>query len=90
MSEFNVAAKLRIMPEGVKTNLDSIRKKVSLIVGERGKVHGVEVKPVAFGLNSLEVTLLLDDSKGGIEEIEGEIKKVAGVSEVDVLDVNRI
>lgn len=89
-SELNVVAKARIMPEGVDTDLDGIKKKVSDIVGRFGKVHSIEIKPIAFGLNCIEATILLSDSKGGLEEIESKVAKISGVSDFSVLDVNRI
>jgi len=88
--ELNVAAKLRIMPEDVDVNLDEIKGKLDGIVGKYGKVHSAEIKPVAFGLNSIEATILLNDSEGGMDEIESEINNLPGVGEVSVIDVNRL
>ncbi len=90
MADLNVVAKARIMPEGVDTDLAAIQKKVSAIVGKFGKVHSMEVKPVAFGLNSIELAILLSDKEGGLEEIEKKVSLIKGVSDFSVLDVNRL
>ena len=90
MAELNVVAKIRIMPEGVETNLEGISEKVKGLVGDYGKVHSSEIKPIAFGLNSLEVTLLLSDKEGGLEEIEEKVLGIEGVTDFTVLDINRL
>ena len=90
MSELNVAPTLKIMPSEVDVDLNPIRNKISVIVEKFGRVNNSEIKPIAFGLKYLEVVILLNDSYGGIDEIEREIKKISGVSEVEVTDVTRI
>ena len=88
--ELNVAVRLRIMPENVDVNLDEIKEKLTGIVEKYGKIHSTEINPIAFGLNSLDIAILLNDSKGGMEEIETEIRNLPGVGEVNVIDVNRL
>ncbi len=88
--ELNVVAKIRITPKEVDTDLDKIKGKLEIITNKYGEIHNTEIKPIAFGLNSLEATLLLNDSRGGIEEIEEELKKNEEVSQVDVIDLNRL
>jgi len=88
--ELNVAARLRIMPKDVDVNLDEIKEKLTGIVEKHGKIHSTEINPIAFGLNSLDVAILLNDSEGGMEEIEAEIGNLPGVGEVNVIDVNRL
>jgi elongation factor 1-beta len=88
--ELNVAASVRIMPTGVEINLENIRKEVEKIVSKYGKLNSSEIKPIAFGLNSLEVMLLLNDKEGGMEDIEAQITNVAGVNGVEILEVTRL
>lgn len=90
MAELNVVAKVRVMPSGVDVDIDEIKVKVEEIVGDYGKIHSLNVKPVAFGLNCLEGAFLLSDSEGGLEEIEEKISTIEGVSDFTVLDVNRL
>ena len=86
----NVAVVLRITPRDIDTDLEGIRERLAGIVKGYGKLHKTEIKPIAFGLNSVEATLLLNDSEGGMEEIEEKLKALDEVSQVDVLDVNRL
>lgn len=90
MTDWNVVAKLRIMPEGVETDLDAIKKGIQDVVGQKAKVHSMDVKPIAFGLKALEVNILLNDRQGGFEEIERKIREIPGVREVETTDVNRL
>ncbi len=88
--KLNVVAKIRITPDDVDSDLDLIRERLAEIVEDHGRLHKSEVKPIAFGLNSIEATLLLDDSRGGLEGIESSLKEMREVSQVDVLDINRL
>jgi elongation factor 1-beta len=88
--ELNVAASVRIMPTGVEINLEEIRKSVEKIVSKYGKLNSSEIKPIAFGLKSLEVVLLLNDKEGGMDEIEAQVAKVEGVNSVEILEVTRL
>ncbi len=88
--ELNVAARIRIMPSGVDTDLEKIKKGLSSVVDKFGKLHKTEIKPIAFGLKSIEASILLNDESGGIEEIESRVKELDGVGGVEVLDVSRV
>ena len=90
MTDWNVVAKLRVMPKAVETDLEAIKRGIEQLVGEKAKVHSMEVKPIAFGLKALEVNVLLNDKQGGLEELEDRVRKVEGVGEVETTDVNRL
>jgi elongation factor 1-beta len=90
MTEWNVVAKLRIMPEGVETDFEVVKKEVAKLVGAKAKIHSMEVKPVAFGLKSLEANILFNDKAGGFDDIEEKIRRIRGVGEVETLDLNRL
>ena len=85
----NVSVRIRITPADIDTDLSAIEKELSEISKSYGKLHSAEIKPIAFGLNCLEASILLDDSKGGIDEIEEKLRKLDQVSQVDVLDISR-
>ena len=83
-------AKLRILPTDVEVDLRRIREELAPLVEKAGKLHDSEVKPIGFGLNMLEITVLMDDSQGGTDDLEDNIKKIPGVGEVDVIEVSRL
>jgi len=90
MTEWNVVAKMRIMPEGVDTDLESVKKGIERLAGVKAKIHSMEIKPIAFGLKSLEANILFNDKQGGFEEMEADIRKIKGVAEVETQDINRL
>jgi len=48
-----------------------------------------EQKPVAFGLNALELVFVMDESKGSTEELEKQLMTLHGVNSAEVTDVRR-
>lgn len=86
----NVVIILKVMPKSVEIDLDKLAKECKPKIEEFGGfVHKVEKKPIAFGLSSLNITFLMDESKGGPDKIEAEILKLKGVESVEVIDVRR-
>lgn len=88
--DLNVAVTIRIMPSDINTDIEKIKKGLNSIIEKFGKLHKTEIKPIAFGLKSIEAIILLNDEKSGIEDIESRIRKLNGVGEVEVLEVSRI
>ncbi|MFA5797811.1 MAG: elongation factor 1-beta [Candidatus Woesearchaeota archaeon] len=83
---------LRIMPESPDIDLKEIEtqalEKISTFADERQKK--VDVQPVAFGLKSINITFLIDESRGGTDTLEAEIETITGVQSVECIDVRRI
>jgi len=87
--DLNVAATIRITPKSVTANLDEIKEKLEDIVGDYGKIHKSEIKDIAFGIKSIEAVILLNDRKGGTDEIEKKLRCMNNVSQVDVINISR-
>jgi len=82
----NIIITLKIMPEGVETDLDKLEKEVE------GKLEGEmkkEREEIAFGLKALKFMFIWDEDKGNVDSLEEEIKKIDGVRSVEVVDVRR-
>ncbi|MBD3260598.1 MAG: elongation factor 1-beta [Candidatus Altiarchaeales archaeon] len=90
MSDWNVVAYMKIMPEDVETPLDPIKERIKKLPKEVCELHSMEEKPIAFGLKALEARLLFNDKKGGMEDIQQQIQSWEGVAEVEVADLNRL
>ena len=90
MTDWNVVAKFRILPQGIETNLEAVKKELEKLAGEKAKIHSMEIKPIAFGLKALEANILFNDKQGGFEDIEEKIRKIPGVGEVETTDLNRL
>jgi elongation factor 1-beta len=81
---------LKIMPEGVETDLEQLAEKVKLMVSEfEGNVMESKEEPVAFGLKAILVTFSRDEAKGTSDELEEAIEKLDEVASVVVADVRR-
>jgi translation elongation factor aEF-1 beta len=85
-------ATLTIMPESPATDLKHIEhealKLITAFSDDRQKK--VEVKPVAFGLQSVNITFLMDEKKGDTEPLEKQIAEISGVQNVELSDIRRI
>jgi len=87
----DVAAKIKIMPESVDTDLGELKEKIKGVIPSGADLHGdVVEEPIAFGLKALIVTLIVNDEEGGTEPAEEAFAKVSGVENVQVVDVYRI
>lgn len=86
----DVIITMRIMPKSPDTNLDSVSEKATQeIANFGGEVGKKETVPIAFGLKALDLTFVMDESKGSTEELENKIKESEGVNSVEVTDVRR-
>ncbi len=85
-----VAVTLNVMPASAETDLEKIKGEIQSEAQPLGIViKGIEEKPVAFGLKSLEILFTMDDS-GGLDKIEEAIKKIEGVENVSAGDVSLV
>jgi elongation factor 1-beta len=83
---------LTIMPESPSIDLKEIEheaiKLITAFADDRQK--RVDIKPVAFGLQSINIVFLMDEKKGGTETLEQQISEIAGVQSVELTDIRRI
>lgn len=81
-----VAIELRVMPSSPDVDLNKVRDSIAKLV----KVQDSRVEPVAFGLKSLVLVITTDDKGGGTDALEGKIRKLPGVGEVEVVNVTLV
>ncbi len=85
-----VIATFRVMPSGVDVDLGELKGKVFKIVNTKGRAEGFEIKPVAFGLKSLIIYGIFQESLGSeIDLLESKIKDLNGVENCEIIDVRR-
>jgi len=77
------------MPVNVEADLNKLRQACEKKISDFAKVVSVNIVPIAFGLKALEFILMAEEEKGGTEKLEKELKNLADVSSVDILDVRR-
>jgi elongation factor 1-beta len=87
----NVIVTLKIMPESPDTDLtrleEEVQKHILEFAGE-GETKVTE-EPIAFGLKSVNIIFIMDESLGSPDALEETIKGVEGVQSVEVIDVRR-
>jgi translation elongation factor aEF-1 beta len=66
-----------------------VLEKVKSAIQNEMNPYKLEEEEVAFGMKALKVTILVKDSSGG-SDIEERLKKIEGVSEVQVEGVTLI
>ena len=78
------------MPQTPDINLEGIQEKATAAINEfGGEVGKVDIQPIAFGLNALNLIFVMDENKGSTESLENEITEFEGVQSVEVTDVRR-
>ncbi|MCW1296257.1 MAG: elongation factor 1-beta [Candidatus Parvarchaeota archaeon] len=85
-----VAVTLKILPENPNIKLEEIGEATRQILNKHGKIANIRIQPIAYGINAIVFTFIMDESKGGTEKIEEEIRKIKGISDVSVDDVTRL
>lgn len=87
----NTIVTIKMMPESPEVDLKKIEHSaLKMILDFAGKGDTkVEVLPVAFGLNSVNITFIMDEAKGSPEPLEIKLATIEGVNSVETIDVRR-
>lgn len=80
-----VIVTFKVMPNGVEVDLDDLEKKIKNSINP----EKIEREPIAFGLVALNVTKLVADAEGQVENIENKLREIEEVSGVEVTKVTR-
>ncbi|MBL7147323.1 MAG: elongation factor 1-beta [Nanoarchaeota archaeon] len=85
----DVIVTFKIMPESLDVDLKKLEVDVKKVINRYGEVGKVETEEIAFGLKALKFIVIVDESKGGTEIVEDNLRNVEGVNSVEVTDVRR-
>ena len=80
----DVAISYKLMPDEPSIDWEGVKTKIEELVPEAGTIGGMELKPVAFGLKSLNIVFIIDDKAGGSQEFEDGLKTIEGIQSVEV------
>jgi len=86
------AIKVKIMPEGIDTDLEHLKKEIKRRVESeipKALSHSFEEQPIAFGLKAL-IALIVWPEEKETSLLEDLIKSISGVSQVDIIDYRRV
>lgn len=81
--------RVKILPSEAETNLDKVSKSISETMPSGMEVKTVSKQPIAFGLFSLLVDFVLEDSEGQMDKLEDFLRKTEGVGQFDVVTMSR-
>lgn len=82
-----VGLQYRVLPEGIEVDLDKLECEIKSALPQGAELKASEKKPVAFGLKALHILIVLDDKKGGADQVEAAISGVPGVQSVEIVQM---
>jgi len=86
-----VLVSLKVFPSDVTVDLSLLKSRIQKALPEFASVHGFAEEPIAFGLTALIAHILVPEERpGGLEEVEGALRGVDGVDEIQPLMVRRV
>ena len=86
-----VMVSLKIFPSDIVADMNGLKDNVKKSLEGKASIYKFDEEPVAFGLVALIAHILMPEENSGImDEIEGSLKSINGVSEVEVLVSRRI
>jgi elongation factor 1-beta len=85
-----VAAVYNVIPESPEVDPEKIAKDIPNHLPKGVEINKMVIKPFAFGLKIIEVTCIMDDTSGIIENLEESLRKVPQVQGVDSVTVTLI
>lgn len=89
MGKAYVVLTYRVMPTSPDVDMAKLQKDLTTVIAKDSKGEPkFEIKPFAFGLKAIEVTFMMDESKG-CDAIEDTMRKVHGVENLEVLRLDR-
>jgi elongation factor 1-beta len=87
----NAIATVKIMPESPEVDLAKVEEEAKKLIADfagEGETK-TEVEPVAFGLKSLKIIFVMDETKGSPDPVAEKIAGLEGVNSAEISDVRR-
>jgi elongation factor 1-beta len=84
-----LVVRVKILPSEAETNLDEVSKLLGETIPSGIELNAVSKQPVAFGLYSLLIDFILDDSEGQMDKLEDFLGRTDGVGQFEVVTMSR-
>jgi len=78
----------KILPEDLEVNVEDLMKRIEEQVKDMVKIKGMQIKPIAFGLNAILMYIIVKDEAGITEKFEEKVKSIKGVGEIEVEEMS--
>lgn len=81
----------KIFPAESTISLESLKEEITKQLSGSVSITGFAEEPIAFGLCTLIVKMILPEDESGIlDEVEDRLNKIEGVGQIQTLMVNRM
>lgn len=93
MTKLDLIVVFKLNPEGAEVDVQKLGERALETVKKlapESKVQNIEFKPIAFGLKSVNVTVLMSDGAGGPDALEEAFGELEGVGSASVAEMGRI
>ena len=84
-----LVVRVKVLPADAETNLDAVSKSLSETIPSGMELNAISKQPVAFGLFSLLIDFIVDDSEGQMDKLEDFLGRTEGVGQVEVVTMSR-
>lgn len=84
-----LVVRVKILPSDAETNLEEVCKSLSDTIPSGMELNSVTKEPVAFGLFSLLIDFIMDDSEGQMDKLEHFLESTHGVGQFEVVAMSR-
>ncbi|MGC8646334.1 MAG: elongation factor 1-beta [Thermoplasmata archaeon] len=84
----DVGVIFKILPVDIYLDVNKLSKDIENRIKDECRVKGVQIIPIAFGLQAIKMLIVVPDAENASEKIENMIREVNGVGEVDVEEVS--
>lgn len=85
-----VMAVIKVMPDSADRDVNALMDELKKVIPTTAEFKGMQAKPIAFGLKSIVVAVVVSDQEGGTEPVEQAFQKVPGVENVSVESVDLV
>jgi len=84
-----LVVRVKILPSDAETNLDEVSRSLTDTIPSGMELNSVTKEPVAFGLFSLLIDFIMDDSEGQMDKLEHFLESTHGVGQFEVVTMSR-
>lgn len=78
----------RILPKDLEIDVNDLSKRIEENIKGICNIKGVQIKPIAFGLQAILMFISIKDEEKASEAVEQKIREVDGVGEIDIEEMS--